>query len=173
MLCAGGRKENNKIIIIIIIILIIIVIIINLCEAHICPYDATVSARGTHGVSCKMSTGSSFRLHQINYLIWRALKRSDAPAAKEPAGLLRDDGKRPNGFTLVPWQNGRCLTWNATMVNTLATCYLASTSSHNCSTAEGASIRNKIEVCRHHTNPHFRSGGRGNLRTNGGLSFLE
>ena len=60
-------------------------------------------------------------------------------------GLLRDDGKRPDGLILVTWQNGRCLTWNTTAVDTLATSYLASTSSHTGSAAEAAAIRKKTK----------------------------
>ena len=39
---------------------------------------------------------------------------------KEPQGLSRDDGKRPDGLTLVPWQSGRSATWDVTVVHTLA-----------------------------------------------------
>ena len=30
-------------------------------------------------------------------------KRTTVPAIKEPAGLLRSDGKRPDGSTQIPW----------------------------------------------------------------------
>ena len=60
------------------------------------------AARGTHGLSCKRRAGRSNRHQQINDLIWRALKRCDIPAIKVPWGLLRDDGKRPDGLTLIP-----------------------------------------------------------------------
>ena len=48
------------------------------------------------------------------------MKRADVPSTKEQAGLLRGDGKRPDGLTLVPWQSGRSLTWDVTVVDTLA-----------------------------------------------------
>ena len=35
------------------------------------------------------------------------MKRADVPSTKEPAGLFRGDGKRPDGLTLVSWQSGR------------------------------------------------------------------
>jgi len=38
-------------------------------------------------------------------------------------GLSRDDGKRPDGLTLVPWQSGRSATWDVTVAHTLATSY--------------------------------------------------
>ena len=43
-------------------------------------------------------------------LIWRALTRAGVPAIKEPNGLARADGKRPDGLTLVPWREGRTVT---------------------------------------------------------------
>ena len=33
---------------------------------------------------------------------------------KEPVGLLRSDGKRPDSVTLVPWQSGKSLCWDVT-----------------------------------------------------------
>src|SRR6218665_2935563 len=46
---------------------------------------------------------------------------------KEPPGLLRSDGKRPDGLTLIPWQAGRSLIWDATVIDTLAASYLPAT----------------------------------------------
>jgi len=39
---------------------------------------------------------------------------------KEPGGLSRSDGKRPDGVTMIPWSRGRCLTWDITSPDTLA-----------------------------------------------------
>jgi len=39
---------------------------------------------------------------------------------KEPGGLSRSDGKRPDGVTMIPWSRGRCLTWDVTAPDTLA-----------------------------------------------------
>ena len=99
----------------------------RLCEAHVCPCRATVSVRGTHTLSCKWSAERSTR-HHINDLTWRARKRSDVPATKERMWLLRDDWKRPDGLSLVSWLNGQFLTWEATLVISLATSYPSSTS---------------------------------------------
>jgi hypothetical protein len=46
----------------------------------------------------------------------------------EPNGLSRDDGKRPDGMTLVPWIKGQPLVWDVTIVDTLANSYILKTS---------------------------------------------
>jgi len=92
----------------------------NICEPHQCPYGATVDAKRLHGLSCKGGSGRSVRHHALNDLIWRALSKADIPATKEPPGLLRTDGKRPDGVTLLPWKNGRCATWDVTVTDTMA-----------------------------------------------------
>ena len=43
---------------------------------------------------------------------------------KEPTVLTRLDGKRPDGLTLVPWQEGKPVTWDITVGSTLAQSYL-------------------------------------------------
>ena len=40
---------------------------LNLCEAQTCPYGALVSARGTHGLSCK-STGDLLVINRSTIL---------------------------------------------------------------------------------------------------------
>jgi hypothetical protein len=46
----------------------------------------------------------------------------------EPNGHSRNDGKRPDGMTLVPWIKGQPLVWDVTVVDTLADCYVLKTS---------------------------------------------
>ena len=48
------------------------------------------------------------------------------PVTEEPVGLTRQDGKRPDGLTLIPWQRGKPLTWDVTVVSTLAASYFSS-----------------------------------------------
>jgi len=71
----------------------------NMCEPHQCPCGASVDVKGLHGLSCKGGTDRSARHHALNDLLWRALSKADIPAVKEPSGLLRTDGKRPDGVT--------------------------------------------------------------------------
>ena len=48
--------------------------------------------------------------------------------SKEPSGLSRSDGKRPDGLTLIPWRAGRSLTWDVTVSCTTAVSYLKASS---------------------------------------------
>ena len=57
----------------------------------------TVSARGLHGLACRRSGPRHQRHSQLNDILWRAFKKAPVPAVKEPPGLSRDDGKRPDG----------------------------------------------------------------------------
>ena len=52
---------------------------------------------------------------------WR--QRTSLPCL-EPKSLSRDDGKRPDGLTVLPWANGRCLVWDFTCPDTLAASHL-------------------------------------------------
>ena len=99
-----------------------------------------VDTRGIHGLSCKRSSGRMSRHQHLNDLLWRALARAGVPASKEPSGLARSDGKRPDGLTLVPWKEGRSLIWDVTVADTVAESYLAATS-----LAGGAAASNAAE----------------------------
>jgi len=84
----------------------------TVCEAHTCPCGATVDPLCQHALSCNKNAGRVQRHAWINDLIYRALIRAEIPAVTEPQSL-RNDGKRPDGLTLVPWQSGRSATWDA------------------------------------------------------------
>ena len=118
---------------------------VKLCEPHQCPCGAIVEPEGTHGLSCRRSAGRITRHHALNDLVWRALGRANVPAVKEPAGLVRTDGKRPDGLTQIPWQAGKCMTWDVTVTDTLAESYLSITSSSAGGAAEGAANRKELK----------------------------
>jgi len=48
------------------------------------------------------------------------MANADIPALKEPSGLLRTDGKRPDGVTvtLLLWKPGKCVRWDVTVSDT-------------------------------------------------------
>jgi len=125
----------------------------SLCESHQCPCGATTDVRGVHGLSCRRSAGRQSRHHYLNDLIWRALTRAGIPATKEPNGLARTDGKRPDGLTLVPWREGKTVTWDVTVAYTVAGSYLPITSNTAGAAAAAAAERKTAkytELLRHH-----------------------
>jgi len=78
--------------------------------------------------------------HQVlNDIIWQSLGSASIPATKEPSGLVRQDGKRPDGLTLISWQDGKSLAWDVTVVSTLAQMYVdrAATCDHKISSMSG------------------------------------
>lgn len=96
----------------------------SLCTPHQCICGATVDASGTHGLSCRKSAGRIARHTAINGIIKAALTAAETQCRLEPRGLARDDGKRPDGVTTIPWKEGRCLMWDVTCPDTLAPSYL-------------------------------------------------
>ena len=59
--------------------------------------------------SCHKSQGRHPRHNAINGIIHRSLTAAGVPCQVEPQGLSRNDGKRSDGVTLLPWINGRPL----------------------------------------------------------------
>ena len=100
-----------------------------------------VDARGLHSIVCKSAPGRTARHHALNDAIYRAFSSSGIPATKETVGLTRQDGKRPDGLTLVPWCAGKPLTWDVTAVSTLADSYVDSAARKAGAPAEQAAIR--------------------------------
>jgi len=62
-------------------------------------------------------------------------------ARKKPQGLCRSDGKRPDGLTLIPWQSGKSLVWDVTVVCPLTDSYVASAARQAGSVAELAASK--------------------------------
>jgi hypothetical protein len=112
-----------------------------MCHPHECRCGAEVDERASHGLSCKRSAGRFSRHSAINDVIKRALGSAHIPAVLEPSGTFRDDGKRPDGLTLIPWYRGKCLLWDATCVDTLAASYLQTTSRQAGAAAKAAETK--------------------------------
>ena len=128
----------------------------ELCQVHQCAAcDARVDARGSHALSCKRNAGRTQRHHYINDLVWRAVTKAGIPALKEPHGLCRSDGKRPDGLTLIPWREGRCATWDVTVTDTVAPSYVALSSTAAASAAEAAAQRKEDKYAELSKTHHF------------------
>lgn len=97
------------------------------CVAHRCQCGTAVDQLGHHGLSCSKSAGRISRHASLNDIIRRAFTTANVAAILEPNGLMRDDGKRPDGMTLIPWKMGRPLVWDATCVDTMAPSHLPET----------------------------------------------
>jgi len=80
----------------------------------------------------------------LNDLIARGFASAGFPVTKESTGLFRTDGKRPDGLTLVPRQNGKALCWNVTVTCPLADSYVAGAAREAGSAAELAAARKEL-----------------------------
>jgi len=60
---------------------------------------------------------------------------------KEPGGLFGTDGKRPDNLTLIPWQSGRSLCWDVTVICPLAESYVTGSACEGGAAAELAASR--------------------------------
>ena len=100
------------------------------------PYEVDKCARcckymtgPTHGLHCRRSAGRFSRHAALNDVVCRALGTAQIPARREPTGLYTTQ-TRPDGLTLIPWRLGKCLVWDATIVDTLAPSHVTQTSQH-------------------------------------------
>lgn len=126
-----------------------------LCEAHSCRCGAMVDMHGSHALSCRRSSGRIQRHNCLNDIILRGLARAGIPSVKEPHQLTRNDGKRPDGLTMLPWQRGRSATWDVTVVDTLAASYLSQSATNAAAAAELAADRKKSKYSTISLTHHF------------------
>ena len=98
----------------------------DLCTEHRCiRCGHVVDTTGHHGLHCaKGSAGRASRHAEANNLLSRSLTSANTPNMLEPRNVSRDDGKRPDGMTMIPWKTGRMLVWDFTCTDTLAPSYL-------------------------------------------------
>ena len=58
--------------------------------------------------------------HAANETIHRALVSGGLQAVLEPVGVCREDAKRPDGMSLIPWEGGHPLLWDFTCCDSVA-----------------------------------------------------
>ena len=103
---------------------------------------------GRHGLSCKSSEGRHPRHTHSNIILKEALGSAHLAAVREPLGLSRQDGKRPDGLTLIPWSRGQSLVWDYTCSDTFATSHLEANSKE----AGSAAIKAEQKKLKHYAN---------------------
>ncbi|XP_029655915.1 uncharacterized protein LOC115229755 [Octopus sinensis] len=93
---------------------------LNVCREHRCRCGSTVDPFGLHPLSCQRSSGRFPRHTALNDIVKRTLETAGLPSQLEPVGLAREDGKRPDGLTTFPFENGKSLIWDATCTDTFS-----------------------------------------------------
>ena len=101
--------------------------------------------RGLHSFVCRTVSGRSARHHALNDLIARSFASAVVPVTKEPIGLFRSDGKRPDGLTLVLWQSDKSLCWVVTVSCPLAESYVTEAAREAGAAAELAATRKEVK----------------------------
>jgi hypothetical protein len=118
ILCNGHQKQNLG--------------LLDVCKKKL--FMCTIKI----AYSCKQNPGRSQRHHHLNDLVRRALSMASVPSIKEPHGLTRLDGKRPDEPTLIPWREVLSAMWDVTVTNIVAASYLPASSTSASSAAETA-----------------------------------
>ena len=119
----------------------------SLCVPHQCQCGSLVIAHGLHGFICKKAPSRTSRHHALNDLLARAFASAAIPVAKEPLGLSGADGKRPDGLTMVPWREGKPLTWDVTVVCPLAQSYIGDSATNAAQIWAEAAATRKAAKC--------------------------
>jgi len=88
------------------------------------PVEWIFPPDGHHGLSCRKGPGRQSRHHAVNEIIAHTLRSVGVPAILEPTGLIRGDGKRPDGATLIPWSGARPMLWDFICTDTFAPSHL-------------------------------------------------
>ena len=91
---------------------------------HTCKCGYVAATDGRHALVCPKIKHRFIRHSNGNMIIKDSIKSLGISSTLEPIGLLRKDGRRPGGHTLMPWQRGRTLAWDFTCISRLANSYL-------------------------------------------------
>ena len=128
---------------------------VAICHPHqCCSCGADVDSLGTHGLSCRSSSGCHCRHAAVNDIMKRSLDSAKIPSHLEPSGLYRSDGRRPDGASIVPWKEGRVLVWDATCPDTLAPSYLSIATAEAGAVAREAEHRKQVKYS-HFEDSHY------------------
>ena len=107
----------------------------------LCACGSQLDTCGDHALSCRYGAGQIARHTEVNARIARAHHLAGVAATLEPIGLNLNDGKRPDGSTILPYTRGREMAWDATICHTCAPTYIPAASSKARAVAEIAEAR--------------------------------
>ena len=113
---------------------------------HTLVCGKAVDARGLHGLSCRRSAPRQQRHSHLNDILWRAIKRAQMPVVKELISLMRDDNKRPDGTTLLPWARGKPMAWDVTVPDTYAESHIGNTATKSGAAAQKNSTEQDRQI---------------------------
>jgi len=118
---------------------------LDLSSPHKCCCGSVVDARGLHSFVCKKAPGKTIRHHSLYDLIARSFSAASVPIIKKPTGLSCSDGKCPDGLSCVPWQNGKALCWDVTVICSVADSYISAAARDARAAAEFAASRKEVK----------------------------
>ena len=90
----------------------------------LCSCGQVLDANNAHALACRRGAGKQIRHRILIEFVRRAFLAAVMPVLLELTDLSRKDGKRPDGVTVLPFRNGRALSWDATCVHPLAASYV-------------------------------------------------
>ena len=120
----------------------------NICFALTSHCGKRVEQDCLHGLSCTKSAGRFSRHATLNSLIKQTLGFLDLPSVLEPRRLYRTASKRPDCVTMIPWEMGKQLVWDVTVVDALASSRLNRGSLCNPGTTATEAEARKIQTYR-------------------------
>ena len=134
------------------------------CQPHICICGVMVDARVLHGL-CRQSIPRYARHFQLNDLIWRAVKRVQIPASKEPFGLSRIDGKKTEWSYFNPLETWKAFRMERDRPRHICRISSCRDSRERRSRREQGISKQNLQVQHTCHDTSFRSNLRGNRRT--------
>ena len=120
----------------------------NISVAHTCNCGKRVEWDSLQSLSCTKSADRFSRHATRNSLTKQTLGSLDLPSVLEPRGLYRTDGKRPDCVTMTPWEIGKQLVWDVTVMKAFAPSRLNQGSLCNPGTTATEAEARKIEEYR-------------------------
>ena len=113
----------------------------EVASAGKCECSSFLDPLGDNALSCKLGPGRGERHQLLNPTLREIFAEAGHPSQLEPVGLIQDSGKRADGATVLPYENGRILAWDATCVHTTAVSWLPFSSRESSAAAAEAESR--------------------------------